>query len=230
MMSGMKNFFFLIAALVTCLALCLGGCQPKATNQNEIENLPEMPPDLAATLDPNTMATKTPAANPAPVTSPTVTLAPCCSSTQTNTMQVTFTYTKCVPRFQLTPLTKALLANPEAGQGSPAVRTFKLTSLSTKVLADFFVCTTSSGPWNATFIEKRNCSPLTPEDTLVVNAFDDQILFQWVGGTPNHPQSVGVVSCNNVGTTKANCGISTCDCSNFSCPQNQTCPCSLQGW
>jgi hypothetical protein len=234
MMTAMKNSLFLIGALSACLALCFGGCQKKPAPQNEVENLQELPQDLANTLDPNTMATKAPAVNPAPVEPPDVTFAPCCSSTQTSTMQVNYSYTKCVPRLQLQALSTISVVNPGSGQengpGNRTVRMFKLTSISTKVLNDFFFCVTSNGPWNATFIEKRECSPLTPQDTLIINALDDQILIQWAGGTPNHPQSVTVVSCREIGTIKTNCGISSCDCSNFSCPSTQTCPCSLQGW
>jgi hypothetical protein len=65
---------------------------------------------------------------------------------------------------------------------------------------------------------------------LVINAFNDQIIFQWTGGTENHPPSVSLVSCKEIGTIKSNCGISNCDCSGSSCQPNQACPCTLQGW
>jgi hypothetical protein len=122
------------------------------------------------------------------------------------------------------------VSDPAKNPGNRDVKTFKLTTLNTKRLNDLLFCTTSDGPWNATFIEERKCSPLTPSDTLVINAFDDQIVFQWTGGTENHPPSVSLVSCKEIGTTKANCGISTCDCSGFTCQPNQACPCTLQGW
>ena len=229
MMVGMKRSVLFIGALAACLALTSGSCQRKPAPQNEIENLPELPSDLAATLDPDTMTTKTPAVNPAPVKPPTVLLAPCCSSTETKKLQVKFTYTKCVfPQLELRNLPNASVSDVANNQGNRAVRSFKLTRLNTKVLNAF--CSTSDGPWNATFIEERKCSPITPQDTLVINAFDDQIIFQWSGGTENHPPSVSLVSCKEIGTSKSNCGISNCDCKGSTCQPNQACPCTLQGW
>jgi hypothetical protein len=232
MMIGMKSSVFFIGALAVCLALCLGSCKNNPAPQNEVEKLPELPSELASTLDPDTMATRTPAANPAPTKSPTVILAPCCSSTETKTLQVKFTYTKCVfPQLELLTLSSGpSVSDPAKNQGTRAVRSFKLTSLNGKRLLDLRFCTTSEGPWNATFIEERKCSPITPQDTLVINAFDDQIIFQWTGGTENHPASVSLVSCKEIGTTRFNCGISTCDCTGSACQPNQACPCTLQGW
>lgn len=230
-MTAMKSSDLLIGALILCLALCLGSCKEKPAPQNEVENLPELPSELASTLDPNTMATRTPAANPAPTKPPNVSLAPCCSSTETKTLQVKFTYTKCVlPQLQLRTLSGASVSDPAKNQGNREVKTFKLTTLNNERLRALLFCTTSDGPWNATFIEERKCSPITPSDTLVINAFDDQIIFQWTGGTENHPPSVSLVSCREIGTTKSNCGISNCDCSGFTCQPNQACPCNLVGW
>ena len=227
----MKSSVCFIGALAVCLALSLGSCKNKSAPQNEVENLPELPSELATTLDPDTMATK-PAPNPSPSAKPAnVILAPCCSSTETKTLQVKFTYTKCVlPQLELLTLSGRSVSDPGKNQGNGAVRTFKLTSLNGKLLRDLRFCTTSEGPWNATFIEERKCSPLIPLDTLVINAFNDQIIFQWTGGTENHPPSVSLVSCKEIGTTKSNCGISNCDCKGFTCQPNQACPCALLGW
>ena len=240
----MKNQVTLTIALVTCFLLCLGACQQKNSLADEFEQLPELPQDLAASLDPNTMATKTPDANPAPTSTPKVAFVPCCSSTHTRTMQVSYSYTKCVPlRIAIAgPFAQLVLANPGSGgptpsggtptasPGQPSVKVFKLTSFKAKALAEKLFCTTSAGPWNATFIENRACSPPTPQDTLIINAFSDQVIFNWAGGTANHPPSVQVVSCRDIGETRANCGISNCDCQNTSCPATQPCPCILEGW
>lgn len=231
-MSGMKTSVFFIGALAVCLALCLGSCKDKPAPHNEVENLPELPSELASTLDPDTMATRKPAHTPSPAKPPNVILAPCCSSTETKTLQVKFTYTKCrLPQLELLRLSGGQsVPDPAKDQGNRAVKTFKLTTLNNRRLNELLFCTTSEGPWNATFIEERKCSPLTPLDTLVINAFDDQVVFQWAGGTENHPPSVSLISCKEVGTTRANCGISNCDCSGFTCQPNQACPCTLQGW
>jgi len=216
MMRAMKNNSSLIAACVVGLVI-FGACQQKSAPQNEVENLPDLPPDLAATLDPNTMATKTPAVNPSPAKQPDVLFAPCCASTETKTLKVNYSYTKCGPFIDFT-----------AAPFEPSVKAFKLKSFNGKALKQ--ICLTSQGPWNATFIEERKCSPVTPQDTLVINAFGDQIIFQWSGGTPNHPPSVQLVSCREVGTISTRCGISTCDCQSSSCPPTQPCTCNLQGW
>jgi hypothetical protein len=219
--------------------LMLGACQKNTAPTNDIENLPELPSDLAATIDPNTMATKTPP-NPAPGKPPNIALLPCCSSTQTMTMQVTYPYTRCatvrpdlleqVPQLVFAPSgTPSGSASPSPG-ATPSIRAFKLTSFNSKPLSKGVLCVTSQGPWNATLIEKRDCSPSIAQDTLIINAFGDQILFQWTGGTPNHPPSVQVVSCRDQGTLKANCGQSSCDCSSISCPPEQVCNCALIGW
>lgn len=227
----MKSSVFFIGALAVCLALCLGSCKNQPAPQNQVENLPELPSELASTLDPDTLATK-PAPNPSPPAKPpNVILAPCCSSTETKTLQVKFTYTKCVfPQLELLALSSGpSVSDPAKNQGTRAVRSFKLTSLNGKRLTLRF-CNTSDGPWNATFIEERKCSPPTPQDTLVINAFDDQIVFQWSGGTENHPPSVSLVSCKEIGAIRTNCGISNCDCTGSTCQPNQACPCTLQGW
>jgi hypothetical protein len=236
MMRRMKTYSSLIVACVVGLVI-FGACQQKSAPQNEVENLPDLPPDLAATLDPNTMATKTPAVNPSPAKPPDVLFAPCCASTETKTLKVNYSYTKCGP-FQdllVAPLSDVAVAKPGPGAtptsgGGPSVRAFKLTSFNGKAILDKRVCVTSQGPWNATFIEERKCSPVTPQDTLIINAFGDQVIFQWSGGTPNHPPSVQLVSCRDVGTIRSLCGISSCDCQSSSCPPTQPCTCTLQGW
>ena len=236
------SIYVLIAAAVVCVGL-IGGCRQKSA-PIDVDSLPELPEDVAATLDPKTMATKTPASSNAPVKSPDVAFAPCCSSTHTRTMQVSFSYTKCVPlRIAFAgPFPQLILANPggagptpSGGTPSPSpspssVKVFKLTSFKAKALSEKLLCTTSQGPWNATFIEERHCSPVTPQDTLIINAFSDQVFIQWSGGTPNHPPSVQVVTCRDIGETQANCGISNCACQNSSCPETQPCPCVLEGW
>jgi len=231
----------IFTAIAVCIFL-LGSCRQKPA-AIDVESLPELPQDVAATLDPKTMATKTPALGNIPVKAPGVLFAPCCSSTHTRTMQVSYSYTKCVPlRIAIAgPFPQLVLANPGGSPtpsggaatpspGQPSVKAFKLTSFKSKALSEKLFCTTSQGPWNATFIEERHCSPVTPQDTLIINAFGDQVIMQWAGGTPSHPASVQVVSCRDIGETQANCGISNCACQNSSCPETQPCPCNLEGW
>lgn len=230
----------LIVICVSSLVI-FGACQNTSAPSNDIDNLPELPPDLAATLDPNTMATKTPA-NPAPATpTPNIALAPCCSSTQMFTMQVTYSYTRCATvrpdlLIGLPQLVLGSSGTPSGGAATPSggassIRMFKLTSFNSKPIAKGVLCVTSPGPWNATLIEKRECSPTIAQDTLIINAFGDQVRFDWVGGTANHPPSVQVASCRKDSTTRSPCNsLSSCDCSNETCPPAQTCNCNLEGW
>ena len=237
----MKISFTLIAACFVLLFV-FAGCGQK-TAPIDVESLPELPQELADTLDPNTMATKTLASTSVPAKPPNVAFAPCCSSTKTRTLQVTYSYAKCVPlRIAFSgPFPQLVLANPGGNPtpsggaptpspGQPSVKTFKLTSFKQKALNEKLFCTTSPGPWNATFIEERKCSPVTPQDTLIINAFSDQVIIQWAGGTPNHPSNVQVVSCRDIGETQTNCGVSSCDCRDSSCPETQPCTCTLQDW
>jgi len=213
----MKNrICTLIMAYIVCLLL-LGSCRQKSA-ANDVDRLPDLPQDLVATLDPKTMATRIPVSNPEPVRQPGAVLAPCCASTDTMTLKVNFSYTKCGP------LRDFIVAPFE-----PAVKAFKLRSFNGTILNQQ-VCFTSQGPWNAKFIEERHCNGFTPQDTLLISAFGDLVSFVWSGGTPNHPQSVQLVSCREVGTTRFNCGISTCDCQSSSCPPSQPCDCGLLGW
>ena len=226
----MKNkLCLLVTATVVCL-IALTACRQERQT-NAVDRLPELPQDLAATLDPKTNATKISVTNPDPG-KPGVALAPCCSSSETKKLKVKFAYTKCGPLrdFILAPFTDLVFAS--AGQpvpvssGGPAVRAFKFRSS----VLDQWICVTSEGPWDATFIEDRHCAGYTPQDTLIVTAFGSPVTFYWSGGPANHPQSVQLVSCRDVGTTRFNCGISNCQCISSSCPPTQPCDCTLQGW
>lgn len=212
----------ILAGLAATLLLC--GCRSQSAD-DYVERLPDLPPDLAATLDPATLATRPPAFAP-PETAPVPeALCPCCGSTDTKSLRVTYSYTKCGPLrdFIVAPLADAILFR----SGPQETRSYRLRKLNATVL-DQHICLTSQGPWNATLIEQRNCKPCGPIQTLTISAFGDLISFNWPGGVENHPPEVGLVSCRHVGTTRFICnGLSDCDCKSTSCPASEPCPCNL---
>ena len=84
---------------LTCAALFLllfANCR-KPGIEDFAANLAELPKDLDATLDPKTLATKVSTSYPQPEKATGTALAPCCGSTDTKSLKVRFTYTKCGP-------------------------------------------------------------------------------------------------------------------------------------
>jgi hypothetical protein len=214
--------------LVTGLAatIVFSGCRQR-TADDYVERLPDLPANLAATLDPVTLATKTAGTIPPPEKASGPFLAPCCSITDEKSLKVNYPYTKCGPLrdFIVAPLgdTALFRSNPET------TKVYKLRELSGKRLLDLHVCVTSQGPWNATLVETRSCTNYTPRQTLTINAYGDLVQFVWNGGVQGHPAEVQLVSCRLVATTRFPCGgLSTCDCSSSVCQASAPCECNLQ--
>ena len=235
------------ATIAVLLVLLLSGCQAPGSGAaadaalaDRLEKLPALPADIAATLDPKTNATKNVGTPPEPVKL-TVPLphAPCCSSKDQKSLKVKVTLTRCGPlhEFVVAPISDLVLARETGGGGAPGgpggalgsagnVRAYKLNTVNRASVWDTIVCTTSDGPWDATFIEERHCTNYAPQHSLYVSAWGTLYPYYWTGGIENHPAEVSVVSCRDIGTTRTPCGISTCDCTSHTCPPDQPCPCS----
>ena len=227
----------------TCAAMFLllfGNCRQPGLEES-VAKLPELPKDLDATLDPKTLATKVSISYPAPEKAAATPRAPCCGSTDRKTLKVKFAYTKCGPLrdFIIARLGGVLLLESEqrggsagAGQGAGlrGFKAYRRGELNRTSVLDTTVCVNSEGPWDATLTEERHCIGYTPQDTLIINAFGDVIPFVWNGGPPNHPPSVQLVSCREVGLISFPCGgPSDCPCVSSPCPADQPCPCGLEG-
>jgi hypothetical protein len=213
----------LLLLILAQLAATLLGCRPQSA-EDYAERLPDLPSDLAATLDPATMATRIPASFPPPVKAPAP-LAPCCGSTDRKTLRVTFKYTKCgrLRDFIVAPLADAILFR----SGPETTQAYRLRKLNGTAF-DQHICVTSKGPWNATLTEQRNCVGYTPVQNLMITAYGDPVLFVWNGSVADHPPEVGLVSCRQVDKTQFQCGgLSDCSCPSSSCPASQPCACTL---
>jgi hypothetical protein len=239
------------AAVAVLLVLLLSGCQAPGSGTgaatsdaalaDRLEKLPTLPPDIAATLDPKTNATKTSGPPPAPVkgTGP-LPIAPCCSIKDQKSLKVKVSLTKCAPfrDFVLAPIGDLVMAREIGGGGTPGgpagpresganVRAYKLNTVNRADVWNTWVCMTSDGPWDATFIEDRSCVNYSPVDSLFVFGWGGPVAYYWNGGTPNHPAEVSVVSCRDIGTTRLPCGgPGSCDCTSSACPADQPCPCN----
>lgn len=229
------------AAALTCAAvsvLLLGSCKPPGAEEFAAK-LPELPKDLEATLDPKTLATKLSTAHPPPEKLPGVVLAPCCASSDTKSLKVNFTYTKCGPLrdFFLAPVGNlvAFEAKQGGGGGDKAAapqnfKVFRRGEVNRTTVLDTIVCVTSPGPWDATLVEDRHCNGYSPYDSLFINAFGDAVTFYWNGGPSNHPAAVGLVSCREVGVVRFACNaLSGCTCDSSPCAPELPCDCGLQG-
>src|SRR5262245_30303783 len=90
------------AAVAVLLILLLVGCRqapppnPDAALADRLERLPPLPPEIAATLDPKTNATKLPDPPSPPVkASAPLPHAPCCSIRDQKSLKVKVALTKC---------------------------------------------------------------------------------------------------------------------------------------
>lgn len=166
-------------------------------------------------------------------------MALCCASTNTKSLRVTFPHTKCAPLRDFILATNgdtvfkdvARSTRQSIAQGSESVR-FSSGEFNTvgETVFDQRVCMTSRGPWNATLTETRSCSDSTPVQSLVINAYGDQMSFVWQGGVELHPPSVGLVSCRQDHQIQTPCGgLSTCECISTFCPPTAPCDCGLAG-
>ena len=238
------------AALAVLVVLILTGCASSAPSPtsdaalaDRLERLPTLPADVSRTLDPKTHATKMAGPPPAPVklTEPLV-LAPCCSIKDQKELTVNVALTKCGPLrdFVLAPITDLVMAREigtGGGGGTPGgpaggavgtranVKLYKLNTVERARIWDTWVCVTSNGPWDATFIENHACANYGAQDSLIVSAWGGLFEWDWSGGTANHPAGITVASCNDDGTFRFPCGgPGTCDCTSSPC-LNPPCVC-----
>jgi len=211
---------------------------------DRLEKLPVLPAEIAATLDPKTSATKSAGPPPVPVkaTGPRP-LAPCCSIKDQKSLKVNVPLTVCRPLrdFIVAPISDLVMAREGGGApggsgaaGGPAgaagargdVKAYKLDKVNRADIWNTIVCITSTGPFDATFIEDRSCVNYAPVDSLFVSAWGDLHAWYWNGGAANHPPEVTVASCRNVGTFRLPCGgPGTCPCDSSPCPADQPCSC-----
>lgn len=247
----LSSRFASIGSLVLLLAGCRQTGDPTAALADRLEKLPALPADVAATLDPKTNATKLSGPPPVPVKATgALPLAPCCSIKEKKNLKVSVPLTKCAPLrdFIMAPIQDLVMARDATGSGGGPggggaggggasggatssifggihVTPARLGPVSRTDPWNTVVCMTSNGPWDALFIEDRNCNNYSPQDSLLVSGWGGLVPYYWNGGPANHPPGITVVSCNDIGTFRLPCGISTCQCDSAPCPANQPCPC-----
>ncbi|HEY1252219.1 MAG TPA: hypothetical protein VGH97_13625, partial [Thermoanaerobaculia bacterium] len=196
-------------------------------------------------------ATKTSGPPAAPVKSPEpLPLAPCCSIKDQKELKVNTTLTVCGPlwNFVLAPIGNLVMAREIGGSGDgggapggggvagPAagtvasrgnVRLYKLNSTVDRArIWDQWVCLTSTGPFDATFIEDHYCAGYGSQDSLFISAWGQIFAYYWSGGAANHPAGITVTSCNDDGTFRLPCGgLSDCNCMSSPC-MNPPCVCT----
>lgn len=226
--------------LILLLANCRGGAAGD-TLEDRLEKLPTLPAEIAATLDPKTNATRLPLSPPAPVKNTAPPPAPCCGSKDQKSLKVRVSLTKCAPLldFIMAPVGDLVMARTTGGGGAPGgpagavgaggnVRAYKLNTVNRVRALDTIVCMTSDGPWDATFIEDRNCNNYQPQDSLIVSGWGGLVAYYWNGGVSNHPPQIQLVSCRDLGLFRYGCGgLSGCNCESSPCPADQPCPCNL---
>ncbi|MFM9950636.1 MAG: hypothetical protein ACKV1O_22045 [Saprospiraceae bacterium] len=222
------------------LLLLFPACQ-KNSLESQFNKLPELPQDVAATLDTNTMATAARFSFVERKLDPAIALAPCCSTSDRKALKVTFPYTKCAPlrSFIMVPGQDLVFMEKRQGAGqtsnnsAPQADRFKyskLSKLGTTIRLDKIVCVTSEGPWDALLTEERTCSQYAPQNSLVITAFDNLVVFEWNGGIEFHPANIGLVSCRQIGVIRSSCsGLSSCNCLSSYCPETEPCVCNLDG-
>ena len=206
------------------MLLILSGCQPKSP-EDRVAALPELPPEIAATLDPETMATRIVSQRGRPETAPLVVPIPCCTLSETRRLTVRFRYTKCTrPLGDFDP--EGVLTQDRPAGAEPALH--RLTELRGRKLSPIQICFTRSGPWNAVFNELRACSPPVPNRTLTISALGDAVHFEW-GGPQPAPANVQVLTCRTEGIVRDLCpGASLeCICRNAPCTAPADCSCPL---
>ncbi len=210
--------------------------------EHQYEQLQELPNELLSTLDTNTLTTAVASVYVVPTQDTTKqALAPCCSLKEEKELEVTFTYTRCLPLRDLifvnlddlafsSDRQKSGSSSENTALKSPQTKIYKWEKRKFKSILDQIVCVTSDGPWNATLTESRACNNFSPHQSLRIFPHGELIVFEWNGGVELHPANVGLVSCRRVGTIRSSCGgLSTCDCSSSLCPENDPCECNLSG-
>ena len=205
------------------LALFLAHCRPKSV-EDRIAALPELPAEIADTLDPETLATRIVAnpSLPATATAPAAAPIPCCTVSEKRHLTVRFRYTKCTaPVGDFDP--EGVLT--EGGLGGARPTLHRLTELRGRTLSPVRFCFTRSGPWNAVFTELRACSPATPHRTLAIAALGDVVHYEWAGLQPA-PANVLVLSCRTEGIERSLCPGASLDCKCLSAPCTAPAACS----
>lgn len=175
----------IVLAAALCACATIGAACRSPTTPDYLASLPDLPADLASTLDPATLATRVTTTFPHPVAEPQQTAVPCCGGTDVKALKVSYAYTKCAPLrdFVVADLddTRVLF------RGRPeSTRIYRLRELNQTALDDV-VCMNSTGPWAATLTEQRHCGGYTPVQTLVIDAYGDLVQFAWSGAPANHP-------------------------------------------
>jgi hypothetical protein len=217
--------------VVPFLAL-LSSCRQPSVEQR-VERLPDLPQELAATLDSTALSTKTVVQFSEPQKLPETTpaaAAPCCSSNETRSLKVNFPYTKCGPFPDLISVDLrdlVLYQGDSGGGGGDAPKMYKLREIQGRALPRLHICVSGNGPWDAMLTENRACSPYTPVYTLAISAFGDAVVFNW-SGSQTPPSNVQIVSCNTLGVVRTPCGISNCQCVSSSCQPPSNCDCGTQ--
>lgn len=232
----------ILAVILAGAGLCLvflGSCRPQPNVKDYVEGLPELPQEIAASLDPKTLATRVSVTLPPPVTEPGTASVPCCGSKDLKSLKVKYSYTKCglLRDFILAPIGNLLLSERggpggEAGGQTGDFKAYKLSEFNRRPVLDQTICVTSQGPWNATLYADKSCSnSAATVQTLVIDAFGNLVQFMWVGGVELHPPDVKLVSCRAVFTHEFPCdGLSTCPCGfHHTCAEDQPCDCGIAG-
>lgn len=197
------------------LVLVLAHCQPRSV-EDQVAALPELPAEIAATLDPNTLATKV-VSGIGPQETTGEVLEPCCSNTETRRLEVRFRYIKCSALDHVVDLGQLVLSQePEL---------HKLTQLQGREVP-LALCRSSNGPWNAILTEQRGCNSPAIRN-LIIAAFDDTVVFTWVGAQ-SPPANVQVLACRKVSVMGSRCGLEGCQCPSMACPDSDPCTCPLE--
>jgi hypothetical protein len=217
-----------VAAVVSAACLTLLSSCRQPSLEERLERLPDLPPDIASTLDPSTLATRTVLEFKAPEKLPTPpAAAPCCSSNETRTLKVNFPYTKCGPFRDLIAVDLRDLVLDPGDQGGDSPRMYKARQIQSRTLSILHLCVSGNGPWDARLTISRACSPYVPVHQLVISAFGDAVVFNW-SGSQSPPSNVQIVSCRTAGVTRTPCGISNCECTSSACQPEAACDCGTQ--
>lgn len=221
-------------ALLSAL-VALGACRPSPEEELRtfVEALPELPAEVAATLDTATMATMRPA-----LVMPTeqqrqqydtvaAAFAPCCQINVRRELMVEYEITSCRNPYAIDFGDLSTLAVFRSGKAAPNARHAKLTSLRGAKFIKPFWCTTSLGPWPAILDDEIPCQ-VGHWYSLTVFGPDGPITFpRWQGGEELLPAGIRVVDCKRLYTQRLSCGgIGNCNCTSSACnpPQDCTCP------
>jgi hypothetical protein len=217
---------FILATVICLLFVC--GC--RTSNPGDLaEGLPDLPPEIARTIDPKTMATKAPLSSLSSILQPLGDTARCprCGSRSVDHLLVNYSYTRCG---NYRDILRPPVSEVEFREERASLKRYKLKELNGRRFPDIQVCITSQGPWNAMLTENRSCSgSCAPTYDLTISALGNVISFYWANGIDNHPPDVYPVSCRIVSRTRTQCGMSGQCCSPGECygECSQNCECGV---